>query len=877
MKKRLLITCLMSLIVIGVWAEKNEDEPIINMTCTAGKISFKLYATEETVFQVDFGEGAIEQTVKTTGTAVNGSASGTSVNVYGDANKLKKIEISSNKLLKVLDFSKCLALTELSCSSCQGVTEIILPSSTENQLTKINCRYLNLASFDASKCTKLKTLALSNADATLETLILPENTDILNDLTLQQCGLTTLDISKYTNLTNLDCTYNFLTSIQTPNSDKNLSVDCSYNYMIMPNFPEGENITLYYMDQREKVSQYTLNESYTTNDIIDLSEFYVSKKGINGSYFADGVYPTFIWYTNGNSDPLEEGKDYTTTEPGKFKFNIAPENSVYCVIASKAYPAYQNYNSPYRTADTTIEKAAEPTIILTTSNERTIGFSLGATKDNTSIQIDWGDGNLVDKVINSTKTSIQGTPTDTKIIKIYTDATKIKEISLAYCDYLIGVDLNRCTALEILSIKENSKIATITYPENIETITSLTIENSNIRNLDIHDWSGLKNLNYAPSGAATIVLPDETENLETVILKRLSSKTIDLSKYTNLTSLEATNNSSLEGLDVNTCSKLSKLICKSNTKLATLTLPTVKTALTELNCEYTALASISLKEYTNLQILNCSGIKEVTLPENAAAMTSLTCKENGLKTLDISSYINLTYLDCSYNELTKILVPESLNQILEIDCSYNYMIMPNFPEGEKIKMSYIYQKDKVMKYELASSYKTDETIDFSDWYVKKKGLADSYFPNGVYPTFEWYLASTGEKLSAGKDYTVTEGCKFRFNTIPDGAIYCVISSKAYPDYTDYNEPYQTTSCVITQGTGLEKTNENIARIYATDTNITIIPAEDCTYSVLTSTGQVIANGEANQSIEVPVGSTGIYIVCIRTKDNTISTYKIAIQ
>ena len=244
MKKRLLITCLMSLIVTGVWAEKNENEPIINMTCTAGKVSFKLYATEETIFQVDFGEGAIEQTVKTTGTAVNGSASGTSVNVYGDANKLKKIEISSNKLLKVLDFSKCLALTELSCSSCQGVTEIILPSSTENQLAKISCSYLNLASFDASKCTKLKTLALSNADAALKTLILPENTDILNDLTLKQCGLTTLDISKYTNLTNLDCTYNFLTSIQIPeNPNKNLSVDCSYNYMIMPNFPEGENIT----------------------------------------------------------------------------------------------------------------------------------------------------------------------------------------------------------------------------------------------------------------------------------------------------------------------------------------------------------------------------------------------------------------------------------------------------------------------------------------------------------------------------------------------------------------------------------------------------------------------------------------------------------
>ena len=60
----------------------------------------------------------------------------------------------------------------------------------------------------------------------------------------------------------------------------------------------------------------------------------------------------------------------------------------------------------------------EPVIILTTSNERTIGFSLGATEDNTSIQIDWGDGNLVNKVINSAKTSIQGTPAGTKNIKI---------------------------------------------------------------------------------------------------------------------------------------------------------------------------------------------------------------------------------------------------------------------------------------------------------------------------------------------------------------------------------------------------------------------------------------------------------------------------
>ena len=70
-----------------------------------------------------------------------------------------------------------------------------------------------------------------------------------------------------------------------------------------------------YMDQREKVSQYTLSERYTTNDIIDLSELYVLKQGIKGSYFPEGVYPTFTWYVNGSKEPLEEGKDYSVTEP----------------------------------------------------------------------------------------------------------------------------------------------------------------------------------------------------------------------------------------------------------------------------------------------------------------------------------------------------------------------------------------------------------------------------------------------------------------------------------------------------------------------------------------------------------------------------------
>ena len=787
----------MSLIVIGAWAEKSENEPIIGMTCTPGKISFKLYATEETTFQIDFGEGPVEQTVKTTGTAISGSATSNSIAVYGDALLIKKFEVSSNQILKTLDFSKCTALTELSCSSSPNITEITLPASAENQLTKVNCRYINLGSFDASQCSKLKTLYLSNSNATLETLILPENSDALDDLTLMQCGLTTLDVSKYTKLTNLDCQYNYLTSVQIPeNPVNNLSVDCSYNYMIMPNFPEGEKITLYYMDQREKVSRYTLNEKYSTNDIIDLSELYALKKGIKGSYFPEGVYPTFTWYMSGSSEPLVEGTDYLTIEPGKFKFSTVPENEIYCVIASKAYPAYQDYGSPYRTTDVVIEKAIDPVITLTTTKESPIGFSIGATEDNTSIQIDWGNGTLVDKTINTTKTSVQGTPAGTKIIRIYADASKIKELSLAYCDYLTEVDLSKCTALQTLSVKDSYRITAFTYPEDVTTIENLTIDNSSIKNIDVHDWAGLKNLKYIPYGTSTIVLPDEAEKLESLVLSKLSLKTIDLNKYVNLTTLEVTSLSALEALDVNACGKLAKLICKRNTKLTALTLPTVRNVLTELDCEYTALTTINLKEYTHLQILNCSGIAETVLPEDPSTLISLTCKENGLTTLDVSTCTNLTNLDCSYNQLTEIRVPENPGQTISIDCSYNYLFMPNFPEGENIELSYMDQREKVSRYTLSEKYSTNDIIDLSELYVLKKGIKGSYFPEGVYPTFTWYMNGSSEPLVEGTDYSVVEPAKFKFKAVPENDIYCVIASKGYPAYQDYGSPYRTTDIII---------------------------------------------------------------------------------
>lgn len=810
--------------------------------------------------------------------------------------KLESLVLNNNSLT-ALDVNRFISLKSLNCKS-NPIKQLTLPT-TDNQLTTIEATYVQLTSLDISKCSKLKTLNLGKSDdVKLEPLVLPENADALTDLTLMQCGLTSLDVSKYVNLKNLDCTYNYLTSVQIPENPNNtLSVDCSYNYMFLPTFPEGEKVSLYYMEQREKVSKYTLQNSYTTADIVDLSELHILKKGISGSYFAEGVYPTYKWYVEGKSDELVANLDYTALGGGKFKFGKVPEGNVYCVVASSAYPAYQDYSAPYKTTSITIEKAADPIISLTTLSERLIGFSLYATEDNTSMQIDWGDGNMVEKVINTTKTSIQGTPVDTKIIKIYGDAAKLNHISLAYGDYLTDVDLSKSNALSSLEIIECYRIANVILPEDITSLETLNITNSSVKSLDVHNWSALKNLTYIPYGVGTIVLPDNATSLEKMNLGKLSLETIDLSKYINLkevacnsnakltnlsvsggnlTALEVTSNALMTALDVSSCTKLSKLNCRNNVKLTSLVLPVDKTSLLELNCSRTGL-TLDLSGYTNLQVLDCSQIKNIVFPANAEVMTSLTCQETGLTgTLDVSSYVNLKKLDCSYNDLTAILVPENLNNMLDIDCSYNLLRMPNFPEGEKITMSYIFQREKVMKYELKNNYTTDDVIDFSDYYVLKKGIAKSYNAAGVYPTFTWYLEKNNEKLQAGKDYTVTNGCKFQFTKVPDGNVYCVISSKAYPDYTELNIPYKTTVCSISKGTGVEQTDATVAQVYSYNNVIVVIPAEACTYTISSLTGQIILTGETQEEVKIPMNLSGICIVYVKTA-NRESTYKVAIR
>lgn len=927
MKKRLLLILFMLLTMVGVWAENNENEPIISITCaTSGIISFKLYATEEISFQIDLGEGKTDKTITVAGTTVSGTSSSGSIKVYGDAAKLKKIE-SSNRYLRTVDLSKCSGLINLACSSsnyitgiilpdaadklealavssnkltsldvsrytklkdlnCRSnttLTQLILPSAADNELTSINCEYTNLASLDASKCSKLKTLEVSNTDATLATLLLPENADVLSDLTVKQCGLGSLDVSRYINLTNLDCTFNYLTSIQiSENPAKALTVDCSSNLMIMPHFPEGENVRLYYVDQREKVSKYELAESYTTNDIIDLSGFHVLKKGVKGSFFPEGVYPTYTWYVNGIAAPLEEGKDYTAIEAGKFRFTMVPQGTVYCVIASVAYPDYQSYNSPYKTTDVTIEQEKEPVLpvmtFTTSISDKKINFVFQATEDGFPVQIDWGNGDKVDAMVNTANTTLSGVPVGT--IMIYGDASKLKYAKLSGCG-LTDADFSKAFGLETLELVSNNGLVTLVLPKEVNMLKSFTLNGSLLDSLNLASYVNLTSVSLLSNiNLAGFTLPEAIAFLKYNTQKLTA--TLDLSPYKSLAALECSSNSKLteilmpgegsaltsliaksnklETLDVSKCTKLVTLDCQSN-PITQLILPPAGNELIEIHCKYVDLISLDVSKCAKLKVLEISNksasIENLLLPDNTDVLKDVTLMQCGLTSLDVSKYVNLTNLDCTFNYLTTVGVPENPNNALSVDCSTNYMFLPAFPEGEKITLYYIDQREKVSKYALKDSYTTKDVINLSELYVSKKGIAGSYFPEGVFPTFTWYVEGKPEALKAGVDYVAIGGGKFRFDVIPEGNIYCVIASAAYPTYQQLNTPYKSTVTTVVKAPDpilsmtCSKTNAVSFKLYATeDSDFRIETTEGLVDRKVSAAGTLISETFASGFIYV---------------------------
>jgi len=224
---------------------------------------------------------------------------------------------------------------------------------------------------------------------------------------------------------------------------------------------------------------------------------------------------------------------------------------------------------------TKVAGANVPTMSMTTSKSisTSISFTLQANADNSLIQVDFGDGTLVNKTINTYESPISGMLVGSQTVKIYgtdiiyldcnnqqitnLDVTKNTALNGLDCygNQLTTLDLTKNTALEGLGC-DNNQLITLDLSKNTA-LTALYCSNNHIETLNVSENVELQAFNFS--------------------YNKLSF--IDITKNIKLTSFTCDNNN-LAAIDISKNTALFNLTCQNN-KLTFASLPTRAVTFTE--------------------------------------------------------------------------------------------------------------------------------------------------------------------------------------------------------------------------------------------------------------------------------------------------------
>ena len=258
----------------------------------------------------------------------------------------------------------------------------------------------------------------------------------------------------------------------------------------------------------------------------------------------------------------------------------------------------------------------EPAITLTVEidcNARNLVFAM--TETGHKLQIDWGDGKLVETEEIAVAdeygatTTVTGTPTGEGIIKIYGNG-----ITVFGCDsHLEGAHVTAIHTSAATDLKE------------------LNVYTNALKTLDLSQNTKLEKLNCYNNDLETL---DLTANKK---LTRLDAKD------TPLTQINLTQNTELDYLSLNNC-PIEAIDLSNNTKLSSLYL---------LNCK---LANIDLSKNT--------------------ALTYVNLNNNQLTSLDVTASEALGTLFCMGNQLTEL---KADNVTKSVNCSKNNFTLATLP------------------------------------------------------------------------------------------------------------------------------------------------------------------------------------------------------
>jgi hypothetical protein len=421
-----------------------------------------------------------------------------------------------------------------------------------------------------------------------------------------------------------------------------------------------------------------------------------------------------------------------------------------------------------------------PAITLITS--KTIGtgitFQMKSVLDSTSIQIDFGDGILVNKLIGSSKTKVTGNVAGTKHIKIYGTG-----ITYFDCGFNQLTDLNVTGAL------------------SLDTLTSYS---NQLTSLDVSKNLLLKQLQCSGNKLSGL---DVTQNVSLLSLKCANNKLTDLdvSKNTELTTLACSynqlsvlnvaNNSKLiilscpknllTSLDISRNTQLTELYCDEN-KLIELDV-TKNTALLSLTCSNNVLASLITSNNPLLEILSLdqNGIGLIDVTKNTK-LERLFCSYNNLRNLNLSENVDLEYLECIHNQLTVLDFSFNL-KLIHLHCRYNTINSLNINFNKALK-DFSCDYNKLQGEMDVSEYLLLESFSCSFNNLTTLHVIDR-------PQL-WYFGCSGNRLT--------------FSTIP------IITSKNSDDFIGYS-PQQNIPIIRSVNVGM---SVDLSSQYAVNGNIT---------------------------------------------------------
>lgn len=240
-----------------------------------------------------------------------------------------------------------------------------------------------------------------------------------------------------------------------------------------------------------------------------------------------------------------------------------------------------------------------PSISFSTTATGTFNFELRASKANTPIQVDWGNGKQVAYTVGTDSTAISSPAglAGTTNVSIY--GSGINYLN-AESKKLTSINITNCSGLVKLFCGDN-QLAAIDISKNTE-LTDLKCNANSLTTLDISKNLLLKNLNCFSNELNTL---DISKNINIVSLNCSSNElsAINVSRNTSLTYLNCGSNQ-LTGLDASKNISIKYLSCRSN-KLTTLDV-TKNTAIEELYCQYNQISIFDISKNVALKYLDCS-------------------------------------------------------------------------------------------------------------------------------------------------------------------------------------------------------------------------------------------------------------------------------